>query len=475
MRMATQERSVRNKTLLVMIHWLGGSSRTWQEVSEHLSDCGFRCVALDLPGFGEAKDGSGYSVSAIVATLIGTIRDLRRDEMDQPWLLAGHSMGGKLAAIVARAASDGEAGLENLRGVVLLSPSPPGPEPMEESKRSEMVQSLGPNSDDAETRRSHAEKFVDDNTGRLPLVDAVRSRAVDDVLCMNPAAFVAWLTTGSKEDRAQHVGRLDVPALVLAGTEEKALGPKAQGEHTLPHFSNAKLFALEGGGHLAPLERPWEIADRMAEFFDGLGLRPSSVGLGESMTALIDSDLTSPQTRRVLLQRLHEKPDAQGLLDVEELRTLRALAARVIPDAGFDLAGRLDQMLAQPQHDGWRFNTLPQDGDAWKLGLASLDAAAQRMFAVTFVALDVARQDQILKLAQKGHLGKGLLASMHLRGDAKLFDAAQMRDWFEDVRGELVKLYVADPRTMERIGFTGFADEQGFIKIGLSEREEAEI
>ena len=46
-----------------------------------------------------------------------------------------------------------------------------------------------------------------------------------------------------------------------------------------------------------------------------------------------------------------------------------------------------------------------------------------------------------------------------------------MRIWFEDVRAELAKLYVADPRTMERIGFTGFADDHGFTQIELGQRE----
>jgi pimeloyl-ACP methyl ester carboxylesterase len=60
---------------------------------------------------------------------------VRSGEEDVPWLSAGHSMGGKLAACVARAAVDGRAGLANLAGIILISPSPPGPEPMEESKR----------------------------------------------------------------------------------------------------------------------------------------------------------------------------------------------------------------------------------------------------------------------------------------------------------------------------------------------------
>ena len=214
---------------LFLIHWLGGSARSWTEVCEQLAPRGLRCVAVDLPGFGRSVSGEDreFSVQSMVASLIETIRSLRGDETDAPWLLAGHSMGGKLAAIVARAAQQGERGPENLAGLVLVSPSPPEPEPMEESKRQEALRSLGPGTCDADARREHAAKFVDDNTGRLQMSDAVRDRSIDDVLRMNPDALVAWLTEGSREDWSGRVGTLDVPALVMAGTEEQALGPEA--------------------------------------------------------------------------------------------------------------------------------------------------------------------------------------------------------------------------------------------------------
>ena len=49
-----------------------------------------------------------------------------------------------------------------------------------------------------------------------------------------------------------------------------------------------------------------------------------------------------------------------------------------------------------------------------------------------------------------------------------------MKQWFDEVRGELGKLYMSDPRVMERIGFTGFADEAGFTQVRLRQTEEFE-
>lgn len=456
-------------TLVVMLHWLGGSGRTWTEVAGQLGEVGFRCVGVDLPGFGRSQAEGGYSVEEMVAAVIETIRAVRAGGESEPWVLAGHSMGGKLSALIARRAEQGEAGLENLRGMVLVSPSPPSPEPMTESKREKALQSLGPETVDVDERRKNAEAFVDDNTGKLPLLEAVRARSVEDVLRMQPEALAAWMNTGSKVDCAATVGVLAVPALVLAGTEEPALGPKVQTEVTLPHFAKATVVALEGSGHLSPLERPWELSDRMLEFFRALGLGAKSAELGAEMRTLISSDKTSPQTRAVLLERLQEPVELAVTLDVEGRRMLRALVARVVPRGRFDLAERLEAMLGQGKGDGWRFSVLPEDATAWRTGLMTLDAAARREFKVPFVALHAEQQDALLKRAQAGELGRGLLATLDVFGHEGLFDEEQMRDWFEDVRGEAAKLYVADPRTMERIGFEGFADEAGFTKIRLGE------
>ena len=215
----------------------------------------------------------------------------------------------------------------------------------------------------------------------------------------------------------------------------------------------------------------------MIEFFHTLGLpsQPQAATLSNDFAALIDSGLTAPQTRTALLGRLQQnETHAAGALTLDELRTLRALAACVVPGSPFDLAGRVDRALAQPRHDGWRFNTLPADPAAWKLGLATLDHAARREHGVPFLALDILRQNVLLQQAQAGDLGRGILALVGLGDSARDLDAQQMRDWFEDVRSEFAKLYTADPRTLQRIGFTGFADEAGFTHITLEDQQEVQ-
>jgi pimeloyl-ACP methyl ester carboxylesterase len=468
------EKSGSSGPLVIMLHWLGGSSLSWQSMSRALGQRGLCCVAFDLPGFGEETLNTRTTIPEMTHEIVASVVELRRDRRDEPWILAGHSMGGKLAMIIARMAADGCEGLENLASLILVSPSPPSPEPMSDKKRADLMKNLGPANRDAAERERSAVDFIDDNTGRLPLLFEVKQGAVAGVRRMNPDALMAWLTDGSREDWSGRVGTLDLPTLLFAGSEDKALGPDAQHQHTLPHLKRGTLVNLQGGGHLAPLERPAELVDRVAEFWKANGIHTPqrNAVVGPAMMDVILSTETSPRTREVLLARLPDT-DGGGVFSAEELLTLRAVVARVVPNAGFDLAIRIDKSLAEPVRDGWRFDQLPPDREAWRLGIQSLNLAATRECDVPFVALDSVRQDAMLKRAQEGELGKGVLGTFHMGESRVAFDGDQMRDWFEDVRGELAKLYVADPRTMERIGFIGFADESGFTQIKLEDQEKA--
>ena len=116
--------------LLVALHFLGSNAAQWAPTFERLADR-FRLLALDLPGFGSAASVRGRDVAGMAEFVAAEIR--RRSP--GRWLMVGHSMGAKVACAVARMAEDGAAGLDGLTHLVLVAGSPPGPEPMEDGKR----------------------------------------------------------------------------------------------------------------------------------------------------------------------------------------------------------------------------------------------------------------------------------------------------------------------------------------------------
>ncbi len=478
--------SVRRKgergPLLVMLHWLGGSTETWTEISDGLSARGVRCLAVDLPGFGASANTGGFNVAAMAQAVVETIAAERANDAADArssWVLAGHSMGGKLAAVIARRALDGEPELRGLRGLVLVSPSPPGPEPMSEDKRSSSLAALGESTGKLTDDRKRAGGFVDDNTGDLALPEQVRERAIDGVLRMNRTAFRMWMEHGSREDWSERVGVLSLPAIVFAGTEDKALGPVAQKKHTLPHLEKAELISLEGAGHLAPLERPGVLIEQLTQFLANLDLplTAEQTTLGAVFRGLLSSAHVSSHTRDVMEAR---QSSATGwdytpvIFTAAELRVLRALAERILPHAGFDLAARLDAQLASGEGDGWRFATLPPDVEAAHCGLLSFDLAAKRAHGVSFVALFPEQQDALLQQALDGGLGRGLLGTLHIGDGADAFSAAELQQWCQDLLAAFTRFYVADPRMMERIGYTGFADDLGFTQIQIGQTQDFE-
>jgi len=453
--------------VLFCLHFLGGSADTWKAVAECL-DRKVQCVAFDLPGFGGAAHMSGSDVATMADAVAERIAELAPDR----WWLAGHSMGAKVALVLARRAEDGAAKLSGLSGLVLIAGSPPSPEPMPEKQRQAMIAWIGA---DLETRRREADGFITQNTG-APLGPREQAEAVGDVLRANPEAWRAWLTGGSCEDWSRRVGVLRTPALVLSGSEDADLGAAGQTALTMPHLAYSRHETLTGAGHLLPIERPGEVSARISEFVAEEAQPSAPVALPEDYRALIDSDRVNSRLRAALLTRakLDDPAYCPKVLDPIELALLRAVSDRVLPQAGrgrIDLAARIEARLASGAGDGWRFARLPPDPEAYARALRTLDAVARHRHATPYLALDASRQDALL----------AAVADSSCRIDPESergLDAEAMGLWFEDLRAEAVRTYLAHPVALARLGFSGIGaggDEvsriTGFTQVGIDAPE----
>ena len=452
------ERSNDERTVLFCLHYLGGSAHEWSRVAELLRS-EIRVVAIDLPGFGSAAHVSGYSVDDMARAVAERIVA----ESPRVWMVVGHSMGAKVAAALARRAEDGEPRLAGLAGLVLVAGSPPSPEPIPDATRAEMLNWFG---GDAQSNHADAQRYITQNSG--PALDAVaQAGAVADALRLNRAAWIAWLEQGSREDWSARVGVLKTPTLVIAGAKDENLGPDAQHRLMAPHLRNVRYTTLPHVKHLLPLEAPRELARAIDEH----------VTLA-TYAALIVSERVSHETRTALLERgtadgRNETPVA---LDDDGLAILRAVVSRVVPqpaDRAIDLAARIDQLLASGIGDGWRFADLPPDVEAYRIALRTLDRATHAQHGRGFVALTADVQDAILRAIAAGTFDSARENETPLPH----FHATQMKLWFQDVRADAIKLYVAHPHTLARMGYSGIANggdgmpKTGFVRVGIDERE----
>jgi pimeloyl-ACP methyl ester carboxylesterase len=82
--------------VIILIHGIASSAATFRRVVPLLRDR-YRCISLDLLGFGESPspEGATYTVEEHVAAIEATIRSL---ELSAPFILVGHSLGSLLAA-----------------------------------------------------------------------------------------------------------------------------------------------------------------------------------------------------------------------------------------------------------------------------------------------------------------------------------------------------------------------------------------
>ncbi|HEX9957522.1 MAG TPA: alpha/beta fold hydrolase [Fibrella sp.] len=233
---------------VVFLHYYGGSIRSWDAVLAQLAP-DFHCLAIDLPGFGDSAalsdhqtvDEMADAVAAVIVAQVGS----------RPFVLVGHSMGGKIALAIAAGTSSSRPPAA-LQGLVLLAPSPPGAEPITNEDRQDMLDQPGLSPDE---QRKAAEKTVDKIT-HLPIPKAVREQIIIDNLRSSPQGWTAWLTTGSLDDITDRMARINVPVRILAGDQDEALSYTVQPNMVQPYLPQAGLHIIAGAGHLLPQEAP---------------------------------------------------------------------------------------------------------------------------------------------------------------------------------------------------------------------------
>lgn len=240
----------RGAPTLVFLHYFAGSSASWDGVIDRLSPR-WRCLAPDLPGFGRSPADPGIMT---VAAYADEVQRLVRQHAIGAHVLVGHSMGGKIAALLASRRPP------NLRGLVLLAPSPVTPEPITDADRTDL---LGSHGDPAAARRLLGKIAV------RPLSSGARAIALRDNLATSQAAWRWWLEKGSREDLST-LGALETPMLLAVGSVDRAL-PLPIHRATAHRLGVPRpVEVIADCGHLLPLEAAGEVARSIARFVEQL-------------------------------------------------------------------------------------------------------------------------------------------------------------------------------------------------------------
>ncbi len=233
---------------LVFLHYWGGSRRTWHPVLTRLHpDQAF--VAYDQRGWGDSSNAPGpYDMERFTDDAQSVIAAFGYTE----YVVVGHSMGGKVAQVLAARRPAG------LAGVVLVAPAPAAP-----VGSTELLQQLTMHAyDDEQT----VQQSIDQMLTYQPLPAEVRKQIVEDSLRAGDEARLAWPRYGLVQDVSAGLSDVDIPVLVLAGNHDKVEPPAVLADHLLPLMSHASMTVLEDTGHLSPLEAPDQLAHYITTF-----------------------------------------------------------------------------------------------------------------------------------------------------------------------------------------------------------------
>ncbi|HET8630193.1 MAG TPA: gluconate 2-dehydrogenase subunit 3 family protein [Thermomicrobiales bacterium] len=165
-------------------------------------------------------------------------------------------------------------------------------------------------------------------------------------------------------------------------------------------------------------------------------------------------------TRDVVLNRVHNIPPIR-FFTADEAALLEAICARALPQDDRDADHRIpivpaiDARLYNGIIDGYRYEDMPPDREAYKLGLQGIEAIARHQHGKGFRDLGPREQDEVLRSIHRGAPTAGDDIWRRLPPD---------RFWLL-LLGDVVGAYYAHPYAWDEIGFGGPAYPRGYMRL----------
>ncbi len=170
-----------------------------------------------------------------------------------------------------------------------------------------------------------------------------------------------------------------------------------------------------------------------------------------------------------MLDRVHNVPAFEHFNE-HARATLDALCGRVIPqdhrppDRRVPIAPWIDQRYGTVSPEGFQFDNMPSNNEAWDWGLAGLDETSLVLFGRQFTDLEAGQQDDVLRSIRQGNPPGDVWQRMPAR-----------RWWTYVALRQISGVYYAHPYAWDEIGFGGPAYPRGYFALndGLPEPWEA--
>lgn len=175
-------------------------------------------------------------------------------------------------------------------------------------------------------------------------------------------------------------------------------------------------------------------------------------------------------TRAVVVKRVEDPPPLR-FFSAEEIPLLRAVCDRIVPQDDRDdahkipLINGIDERLYQNRGDGYRYESMPPDREAYHLGLQAIDAIAQHLHGRSFVECGPREQDHVLKTIHDGEPPAG----------QDIWDRMPTHRFWVLLVQDVLEQYYAHPWAWDEIGFGGPAYPRAYMRLENGEPEPWEV
>ncbi|KAI0174048.1 Alpha/Beta hydrolase protein [Pestalotiopsis sp. NC0098] len=250
-----------HKPTLIFLHFWGGSSKTWSSMISLLSPT-YPTLAIDFRGWG-ASTGPSRADAYSISDLAGDVQQVIRQRVVGDFVLVGHSMGAKVAQLLAGTYDSQSSNTKaRLRAMVLVCPAPPTPLVLPDDMKDQQIHAYD-NAGSAEfvVRNVLTASQLDQHT-----VDGL----VQDMLRGNSHARAAWPAYAMGEDIRSGGWRVEVPGLVIAAEDDVVEPLERIRTEVVPHIKQAEFAIIKGSGHLLPVEAPQAAVESMQQFLQTL-------------------------------------------------------------------------------------------------------------------------------------------------------------------------------------------------------------
>jgi 3-oxoadipate enol-lactonase len=236
---------------VVFLHGLGGSREAWGPQLRGLSDQ-FRCIAWDMPGYGDSAPLIPLTYRAIADRLVGLLDELQIERAD----LVGLSFGGMHALHTAIHHPD------RVGRLVLADTSPAFG--MDGTTVAEWTSARLAPIEAGATPADLAGPVIDAITA-VTLSGQVRTETLAAFARIPTEGFTAAVRCLPTNDVRDQLAVISHPALVVVG-ELDTETPPAYAKTLADGLPNSELHVLPGVGHLSPAEAPDAFNELVASF-----------------------------------------------------------------------------------------------------------------------------------------------------------------------------------------------------------------